>query len=93
MGTPGAPSDAELAANLAKGSTDLRYLLTQNRVDDKAQAILFKAGVDTIAKFSASFTSEDDLRGVLKDDFSIDVDTGLANKALAASFVVAWQAG
>ena len=51
MGTPGAPSDAELAANLAKGSTDLRYLLTQNRVDDKAQAILFKAGVDTIAKF------------------------------------------
>ena len=56
MGTPGAPSDAELATNLAKGSTDLRYLLTQNRVDDiKAQAILFKAGVDTIAKFSASF--------------------------------------
>ena len=49
--------------------------------------------MDTIAKFSASFTSEDDLRGVLKDDFSIDVDRGLANRALAASFVVAWQAG
>ena len=48
--------------------------------------------MDTIAKCSASFTSEDDLRGVLKDDFSLDVDTGLANKALAASFVVAWQA-
>ena len=61
-------SDAELATNLAQASTDLRCLLTQNRVDDKAQAILFKAKINTIAKFSASFTSEDDLREVLKDD-------------------------
>ena len=88
----GAPSETELAADLARGSADLRYLLTQNRVKEDAQATLFKAGVDTVAKFLASFTSEDDLRGVLKRDFSIDVDIGLANRALAASFVVAWQA-
>ena len=57
-------TNADLSANLPKGSAALRYLLAQSRVGDSAQAILFKAGVDTVAKFSASFTSEDDLRKV-----------------------------
>ena len=79
-------------AKLAKGSADLRYLLTQHRVTDTAQATLFEAGIDTVAKFSASFSGESDLKDVLARDFSIDPTTGLQARALAASFVVAWQA-
>ena len=66
-------------ADLAKGSTDFRYLLTQNRVPDKSQVTLFHAGIDTIAKFSASF----------KVCCSIEPEASLASRALAAAFVVA----
>ena len=60
-------------------------LLTQHRVTDTAQATLFEAGIDTVAKFSASFSGESDLKDVLARDFSIDPTTGLQARALAAS--------
>ena len=76
---------------LAKGTADLRYLLTQHRVEDKAQSVLFKSGTGTVAKFSASFTSEEeeDIKTVLAKEFSIEPEASLTNRALAASFVVA----
>ena len=85
--------DAVDPADLAKGSTDFRYLLTQNRVPEKFQVTLFRAGIDTVAKFSASFKDEADLKSVLAKDFSIEPEASLmASRALAAAFVVAWRA-
>ena len=84
--------DAVDPADLARGSTDFRYLLTQNRVPDKFEVTLFQAGIDTIAKFSASFKDEADLKSVLAKDFSIEPEASLASRALAAAFVVAWRA-
>ena len=43
--------------------------------------------IDTIAKFSASFKDEADLKSVLAKDFSIEPEA-----SLAAAFVVAWRA-
>ena len=63
--------DAVDPADLAKGSTDFRYLLTQNRVPDKSQVTLFHAGIDTIAKFSASFKDEADLSRALAAAFVV----------------------
>ena len=56
-------------ADLAKGSTDFRHLLTQNH-----------AGTDTVAKFSASFKDEADLKSVLAKDFSIEPEASLASE-------------
>ena len=36
--------DAVDPADLARGSTDFRYLLMQNRVPDKSQVTFFKRG-------------------------------------------------
>ena len=66
--------------------------MIQNRVPDKSQATLFMAGIDSVAKSSASFKDETDLKAVLAKDFSIEPEASLANRALAAAFVVAWRA-
>ena len=50
------------------------------------------AGIDSVAKSSARFKDETDLKAVLAKDFSIEPEASLANRALAAAFVVAWRA-
>ena len=69
-----------------------RVARLQNRVPDKSQVTLFHAGIDAIARFSASFKDEADLKSVLAKDFSIEPEASLASRALAAAFVVAWRA-
>ena len=41
---------AELADKLAKGASELRFLLTQHKVADDIQGELYANGVDTVAK-------------------------------------------
>ena len=83
---------ATLAENLAKGASDLRFLLTTHKVSDQAQGDLFNGGIEIIAQFAAFATDANDLKTVIKDSFGIDPAAGLAQRAQAASFVVAWQA-
>ena len=59
-------------AKLAKGSSDLRYLLTQHGLQEAHQGELFASGVDTVAKFAAFATTEEDLKDVIKTSFAID---------------------
>ena len=63
---------AELADKLAKGASELRFLLTQHKVADDIQGELYTNGVDTVAKFAAAASDEADLKKMLKDSFSID---------------------
>ena len=51
-----------LADSLAKGSSDVRYLLSSHNVEENSQAKLFENGIDTLARFAAFVRSEDDLR-------------------------------
>ena len=55
-------------AKLAKGAADLRYLLQTHGIKDVNQA----AGIDTVAKYAAFASTEDDLTQVLKSHFSLD---------------------
>ena len=79
---------AELADKLAKGASELRFLLTQHKVADDIQGELYSNGVDTVAKFAAAASDEADLKKMLKDSFSIDPTE---SRAQAAGVVVAWK--
>ena len=79
-----------LAVKLAKGASELRFLLTQHKVADDIQGELYENGVDTVAKFAAAATDEADLKKMLKDSFSIDPTESLLKlRAQAAGVVVA----
>ena len=77
---------------LDRGSSDLRFLLQRQGIEDDHQRKLFTAGVDTLDKFSAFATGEPDLFAVLKDEFGLDPSASLAARGQVASFVAAWKA-
>ena len=84
---PGAPAvDA-----LALGAADLRFLLQRQGIDDDHLRRLFSAGVDSMDKFSAFASGEEDLLSVLKDEFRLDPATNLATRGQVASFIAAWK--
>ena len=78
-------------ANLAKGSSDLRFLLTHHKVTAEVQAKLYDNSIDTVAKFAAFVSDATDLREVLKTDLGIDPASSLSLRAQAASLMVAWE--
>ena len=76
---------------LAIGSSDLRFLLSSHNVDELSQAKLFENGIDTLAKFAAFVTSEEELTKVLKASFGLDPESSLKVRGQVASYLVAWQ--
>ena len=76
---------------LAMGSSDLRFLLSSHNVDELSQAKLFENGIDTLAKFAAFVTSEEELTQVLKASFGLDPEASLKVRGQVASYLVAWQ--
>ena len=60
-----APTEEE---KLAKGSSDLRFLLTSHGVASATQAELYHNGINSLAFVSG----EADLKTVLKDSFGLD---------------------
>ncbi|CAE7346838.1 DSK1 [Symbiodinium sp. KB8] len=78
-------------ASLAKGSSDLRFLLTHHKVTADEQAKLYDNSIDTVAKFAAFVSDATDLREVLKTDLGIDPASSLSLRAQAASLMVAWE--
>ncbi|CAE7384788.1 unnamed protein product [Symbiodinium microadriaticum] len=78
-------------ASLAKGSSDLRFLLTHHKVTADVQAKLYENSIDTVAKFAAFVSDAADLRDVLKTDLGIDPASSLSLRAQAASLMVAWE--
>ena len=57
--------EADLLNSLAMGSSDLRFLLSSHNVEELSQAKLFENGIDTLAKFAAFVTSEEELTRTL----------------------------
>ena len=76
---------------LAMGSSDLRFLLSSHNVDELSQSKLFENGIDTLAKFAAFVTSEEELTKVLKASFGLDAEASLKVRGQVASYLVAWQ--
>ena len=81
--------EAEPPESLAMGSSDLRILLSLHNVEELSQAKLFEN--DTLAKFAAFVTSEDELTRVLKANFGLDPESSLKVRGQVASYLVAWQ--
>ncbi|OLP89191.1 hypothetical protein AK812_SmicGene29354 [Symbiodinium microadriaticum] len=79
-----------LAKKLAKGTSELKFLLTQHKVAADIQGELYENGV-TVARFAAAATDEADLKAMLKDSFSINPSESLKLRAQAAGVVVAWK--
>ena len=77
--------------SLAMGSWDLRFLLSSHNVDELSLSKLFENGIDTLAKFAAFVTSEDELTKVLKASFVLDPEASLKVRGQVASHLVAWQ--
>ena len=80
-----------LAKKLAKGASELKFLLTQHKVSADIQGELYENGIDTVARFAAAATDEADLKAMLKDSFSINPSESLKLRAQAAGVVVAWK--
>ena len=80
-----------LAKKLAKGASELKFLLTQHKVSADIQGELYENGIDTVARFAAAATDEADLKAMLKDSFSISPSESLKLRAQAAGVVVAWK--
>ena len=74
-----------LEDSLAKGSSDVCYLLSSHNVEEASQAKLF----ETLAMFAAFVRSEDDVTQVLKSDFGLDPAASLRNRGQIASYLVA----
>ena len=85
---PAAPAAPAVDA-LTLGSADLRFLLQRQGIDDDHLRKLFSAGVDSMDKFSAFASGEEDLLSVLKDEFRLDPATNLATRGQVASFIAA----
>lgn len=77
---------------LTKRGTDLKFLLAREEVTEADQALLYHAGVTTIARFAAFADTVDSWRAALKDDFGIDAQASLADRLRATKLVVSWQA-
>ena len=52
--------EADPLDSLAMGWSDLRFVLSSHNVEELSQAKLFENGIDTLAKFAAFVTSEEE---------------------------------
>jgi hypothetical protein len=83
------PADIEQA--LASADSDLRFLMDREKVDETVQAKLYISGVSTVRQFAVMFANVDDLRDVLKADFSLGPAAGLADRVKISRVLVAWE--
>lgn len=84
-------TEAERAAALAKGSSDLRFLFERNDVAEDIMAMWFHSGVTTLEKFANIAKDAVDLAEVLKDHLGIDQAASLAERVRVAAVTCAWS--
>ena len=77
--------------SLKLGSSDLRFTLSRNDVQDGMQALFFEQGITSVNKFSSFFRDEADLIQVLRDEFGLDAAASLSDRAQVASIICSWK--
>ena len=83
--------DADQQAEAMKAATsELKFLLGKEGISELAQGRLYHVGATTLAKFSAFFTDEKDLRTVAKDELGIDPANSLKERSELAGLIVAY---
>eukprot|EP00973_Karenia_brevis_P051902 7208915-Karenia_brevis.AAC.1 len=84
---------ADKAAALAQGQADLKFLLSDNDIDEEAQAVIFEAGFTRVRTFLGLGESRDEVKQTLKSEFTWDVDDSLALRVLVSKVLSAWDDG
>ena len=67
------------------------HLLDASGVSSDIQSKLYEVGVESVKTFTALAANTDDLRKLLKSEFSLDEETGLAARVKVAKVVVAFE--
>ena len=80
----------EIKEALEKGSSDLRFILEKNGVDNFLQACLFHSGITTVPLFAAIAKDVTDLKQLVKDEFGVDSTAGLVDRVRVANLQISW---
>ena len=85
--------DAQQKAEaLQKGSSELKFLLEKNNVDNDLQAYLYHSGILTVPVFATIASTTEELKTLLKDEFEVDVAASLQQRVRVANLIVCWEA-
>ena len=80
-----------LAIMAAEFSPELAFLLEREGVVAEFKDGLKRFSINTLAKFAALVASQEEMRGMLKDDFQLDARAGnMEVKAKVSAILVAW---
>lgn len=82
----------ERTAAMAKGSSELKFLLAREEVPEDLQAKFFHVGICTLAKFASIADTPQELKDMLKDDFGLEATASLQVRVQVASTLVAHRA-
>jgi hypothetical protein len=75
---------AEALAALAMGSSELRYLMERNFVDNDLQSFLYHSGVISLPVLATVASSAAELKDLVKDEFGIVAGASLAARVRVA---------
>ena len=82
---------AEKLAALELGSSDLKFLLEKQDVDNDLQALLYHVGVRTIPVLATFASSVAELKTIVKDEFGVDPSASIQSRVRVANLLVAWE--
>ena len=82
---------AEVLVALEKGTSEIRFLLERNNVDNELQGMLFHSGILSLPVLATIAVSAAELKELVKDEFGIDSKAGIADRVRVANLIVAWE--
>ena len=85
-------NDEERERAMQAGSSELKFLLAREGVEETLQAKFFHVGICTISKFATIVDTVAELKDMLKTDFELDATANLGDRVKVASVVVAYKA-
>ena len=82
---------AEITAALGKGSSELKFLLSREEIEEELQAKFFHVGITTLPKFATIAEGDAEMKQILKDSFGLDGAADIASRVKVASVLVAYH--
>jgi hypothetical protein len=82
---------AQKTAAFLTASSDLKFLLDREGVDEDFQAKLYHVGVANVKQFAAFAKDRADLKKITRESFEIDADADIQSRVKVSRIVVAWD--
>jgi len=84
-------TQAEVLAAMEEGSSDLKFLLEKQNVDNDLQALLYHVGVRTIPVLATFASSAAELKDIARSEFGVDPTASIQSRVRVANLLVAWE--